>query len=556
MLKYRQIYNLIALVMLFAALSQWATAQKYEVVLHGIPDRLADASSTVDSSAVIQYTRQVTHRLQREGYWLSSMDSITWREGQVEAYYYLGSRYERVLFELRSDQVIEQERRLSRDKNSVAQVNKRIEGILSHYEDNGYPFASVVIDSSVVHDQALYLWLEIDPGMLIRFDSLEVVPAGVLKERFVSRYLGLNYGHYYSESRVLDIGNKLENIPAVKLKAMESTFSLQRSQIKLELERQKVNYFDGILGLVPSANGSSRVDITGELNLSLKNLFQSAKQFELHWERYTTNSQRLEIHYLHPAFLGMPLDLFLGYDQLKQDTLFSNRSLKAAFDYYPSGRMKLRTSYENELGNELNDDSGESGSFKIDYYGLSGEYWRLDDRVTPRQGIALAFDTQVGYKDIRLDTVADVETTQYRLSAKVRYYQPVRRRSVLHVAVSGGWMESDVLYLNDLFRLGGLRSIRGFNENEFYAGSYVYTNLEWRFYIENKSYLLAFYDQGWMSYDIVRGSFSDRPSGVGLGMQFDAAGGSFLMLYGLGRRENQGFSFDSSKIHFGYSALF
>ncbi|PIB37285.1 hypothetical protein BFP72_18650 [Reichenbachiella sp. 5M10] len=557
MLKYRQIYYRIALVLLFVP--KLGLAQRYTVETHGLPERFAVHELSVDSAEVVPLSREIVDRLRGEGFWLSGLDSLSYGKDTVALYYYTGGVYDKICFdfvEQGTEVAIEEQKRFFRHERSIDQVQDRMEAVLEHYENNGYPFASVAVDSAGLDGDELYVRLRVDPGMLIRFDSLTVTPGGVLKARFLSRYLGLAYDRYYSEQQVQSIAARIENLPAVTLVDVRSTFQLRRSKIELELKPEKVNHFDGIIGFVPANDETNKIEVTGEINLSIKNLFQSAKQFEFHWEKYTQNSQFLTANYLSPALFGSPLDLYLAYDQIKQDTLFSNRSLQVAFDYYPTGHSKLRVSYENELGNELNDESGQSGDFRIDYYGLAGQFWKLDNRRRPKQGVALSVTSQVGYKRIDQDSVSQAEATQYSLTSKLALYQKVRKRSVLYAGLSAGWLESDWLYLNDLYRLGGLRSIRGFNENDFYASHYAYTNLEWRFYLEDQSYLVAFYDQGFLGYDIVNGSYSDRPSGVGVGMQFNTAGGDFLILYGLGKRQNQSFSFDSSKIHFGYTALF
>ena len=147
-------------------------------------------------------------------------------------------------------------------------------------------------------------------------------------------------------------------------------------------------------------------------------------------------------------------------------------------------------------------------------------------------------------------------STQYNFSASYNQFIGLSRRSILAVLSSGGLLVNDYLYLNDLFRLGGLQSIRGFDEDEFFASQFVFGSIEWRYYLDNESYLLMFYDQAFLGYNLINSDFQDNPSGLGGGMQLSTDGGNFRILYGMGRRIGQGFSFDTFKIHFGYSALF
>lgn len=556
MLSYRHFLFLLLIGMGFKGWSQNDPIPKYAIEVEGLESRFIPKQALLDTSQVSIFSEAILTRLRSEGYWLASLDSLSWREQKVVCHYYQGRQFDQVRFQIKGEEEWQQQAFTPRRTKDINEVGARLQRAIQYYENHGYPFASIQIDSSFLDGENLNLGLSVDPGMLITYDSMVLNPEGILSPKFLSRYLDMPYGRAYNESSVQKIKDKMENLPAVSLQSVQTRFRLQQAEVTLKLEPEKVNYFDGILGLVPANDNRERVQLTGELNLSLKNLFKSAKQFDLHWERFTDNSQMLEASYLHPVFLGTPLDLYLAYDQLKQDTLFSNRSLTLAFDYYLNGKAKIRASYENQLGNELNDLSGESGNFRLDYYGLGLDLWYLDDRQFPKQGQALKLNGQVGQKEARLDTASNIRSTQYRLTAGFQTFHPLGRKMVLHGALSAGYLQGSPLYLNDLFRLGGLHSIRGFNENEFFASRYAQISLEWRYYLERRSYLVVFADQALLTYDIERGAFRDEPGAFGAGMQFDTSGGSFLILYGLGRRQNEAFSFDSSKIHFGYTALF
>lgn len=554
MLSYRHFLVLWWVGVLFPVCSP-SLAQDYELSVQGVNEHLIPRKEHLDSLALYRYTNEYVRDLRSKGYWLASLDSMKWDQDTVFCYFYQGRKFDKVRMVVDPNEKDDLRAKESTIRD-VQQASQFLDEQIVWYENHGYPFAAALIDSSKLVDDVLLLYLQIDPGMYITYDSIQVAPGDILSGKFLSQYLQLGYDRAYDESKINQISRRIENLPAVSLESIESHFRLQKAEVALELKQEKVNRFDGVLGLVPAGDDNEKVQLTGELNLSLKNLFHSAKEFDLHWEKYTDNSQSLEASYLHPAFLGTPLDLYLSYDQLKEDSLFSNRNLVAGLDFYTGGWIRWRVSYQNQLGNELNDESDSSGNFTIDYYGLSVNGWRVDSRQHPKKGQLFSLSAQVGQKEIRKDTVANRNITQYKAEVSLKTHHKIARRSVIYGALAAGWLQSDELYLNDLFRLGGLRSIRGFNENAFYAGEYVRGSLEWRFYIEEYSYLVAFFDQGILSYGIESGRYSDQPSGLGFGMQFDTAAGSFQLLYGLGRRDGQEFSFDSSKIHFGYSALF
>ncbi len=102
-----------------------------------------------------------------------------------------------------------------------------------------------------------------------------------------------------------------------------------------------------------------------------------------------------------------------------------------------------------------------------------------------------------------------------------------------------------------MFRLGGLNTLRGFNENQFFASNYVLSNAELRMHFESNSFLFLFYDQSYIVTDIGDETSSDEPFGFGLGLQLNTKSGDFKFAYALGKSNSQVINFNLSKIHFG-----
>ena len=74
---------------------------------------------------------------------------------------------------------------------------------------------------------------------------------------------------------------------------------------------------------------------------------------------------------------------------------------------------------------------------------------------------------------------------------------------------------------------------------------------EYRFILEQNSYLLLFYNQVWYE-DISREVyFSDTPYGYGAGITFETKLGIFSFLYALGSQQGNPVEFRSAKVHFG-----
>jgi len=127
----------------------------------------------------------------------------------------------------------------------------------------------------------------------------------------------------------------------------------------------------------------------------------------------------------------------------------------------------------------------------------------------------------------------------------------------LFTRISGGdIVNKNNLFYNDLYRLGGLKTIRGFNENFFYASSYVLGNFEYRLFTDPTSYLFLFVDQAWMRNVLSPTIPYDTPTGFGLGASFTTPAGIFNFAYGLGNSRGQPVNVNQSKISFGVVSRF
>ena len=133
----------------------------------------------------------------------------------------------------------------------------------------------------------------------------------------------------------------------------------------------------------------------------------------------------------------------------------------------------------------------------------------------------------------------------------------MKRAGVLLVRLRGESLVNPRLFTNDLFRLGGLNSLRGFNENQFYTSSYAVATAEFRQFVGADSYVFLFADQAYTRFDATDAPGGpDQPTGLGAGLSFRTAAGLFQFVYSVGRSNEQAFELRTSKIHFGLTSRF
>ncbi len=515
----------------------------------------------VDELSVKKKIQSHIDTARKGGYLLANLDSLYHHEGYWYARVFVGRRHDRLQVMMPALSVLDDLGIKSKKLNgrySPAQLPSLYTRVLHRLEDDGYPFARVQLDSVAVEGSKLTGTLQVTPGRKITFDSLEITPSEVVKDRFLSRYLHILYGEAFSQKKVDDIPVRLKALPYLSLQQKPTLyFALQKAQVKLSVTPRRVNVFDGILGVVPAGDGR-KTDVNGELKLQLHNLLKSGKRLDFHWQKITVNTQQLNAYYQHPYIFGSPFYFSLTFNQLKENTSFSNTKIAAGLEYELSAVSRLGFVYHYKNGNQLNETAVAAGDFVLHSYGLNFTTDQLDDPLWPHRGWKLAVDGAAGNKKTIAGggNVTGENSAQYESTMTVLGYAPVGKQTVLAGEIGGGVLYNDVLFANDLYRIGGMQTLRGFNENFFFASRFARASVEWQVYLEKRSYVYLFYDQAVLYQDVFEGRKQDYPSGVGIGMKIAADNGSFNLIYGMGRNASQGLSFARSKIHFGYTARF
>ena len=111
------------------------------------------------------------------------------------------------------------------------------------------------------------------------------------------------------------------------------------------------------------------------------------------------------------------------------------------------------------------------------------------------------------------------------------------------------WLGLNNYFRNDQLQVGGSRSIRGFNELEFFTDFYTFFTAEYRLQLERDSYIFLFGDYAYME-DHFSQSIT-RPVGVGLGMNYGTKAGIISISYAIGRTRDIAFAPSRGKVHIG-----
>ncbi len=553
------------------------------VIWQGEPDdvstfqALTGGSLVCDSLSLVRELSRAVGQLNQTGYLLASYSLEYFQTDTLAIIPYVGERF--LWARLNTGSIPEEmlsksgfrRRDYDDEPYNPKEVKRLFSSLISYSENTGYPFASVYLDSVSIEEKALSAKLIWHAGPRITYDSIKFESPVRIKPSWLAAYLGMTYGTPFSQRDIDAVGARIRELGFVRLNAPPRiTFQNRQATVWLDLAPRKVSQIDGIIGFLPNEQEEGRLLITGQFDLSLRNLFGSGKSLDVQWQSLKPRSQLLDIQYEHPGLFHSGLDFLGSFNLLKEDTFFITREGEVNFAWKPADHgISLFSRFRSSslLSSEGFEDAVElpgSADLNVDYYGVRYEYSSLDAGTFPTSGIRGHLNAAVGSKRIRrnpdlpaeLYEGLDLNSVQYIMEAGFNSYWRMGRYLVLHHNLRGARIINDRLFLNDLYRVGGLLTLRGFNENFFFASDYLLSNLEVQFHFQQGSHLFVFYDQSWLYYKVGENRFEDYPSGTGIGLNLSVASGLISLVYALGSSEDQPFSLSLSKFHFGYVAKF
>lgn len=531
------------------------------------------------SSEAEKEIQRVIRALQTQGYLLAEVGNKTADSLGLQAEITTGERYHTANIRLGNlepgvaSRLGLSESSFRNSSLNYEAISRGIEKILQYYENTGFPFASVRLDSIQIVDQALSAQLFVQKNKLYKIDSIIINGDAKINPAYLRRYLSIKEGMIYSEAILQGISAKLRQLPFLTEKQVQRVqLSGRTNKLILYLDKKNASQFDGIIGLLPDVNTRKTI-VTGDVKLKLVNgILRNGETFDLQWRRLQSQTQDFSGHAIYPYLFKSPLGLDYALKIYRRDSTFSDINNNFGLQYYFKGLNNFKVFYKQRSSNLITTSAlagitvlPEYADISTQSYGMGVFYERLDYRFNPRKGIIVSTNAQTGERNIRKNPAINeqvynnliLKSTQYQFEFNGAAYIPLYQQNVLKIGLQAASVFGDqMIYRNELFRIGGLKTLRGFDEESIFASTYVIPTLEYRFLFGKNSNLLLFAEGAWYENNSNHQYSSDLPVSLGAGINFDTRAGIFSMSYGLGNQLGNGFDLRNGKIHFGLTALF
>lgn len=443
---------------------------------------------------------------------------------------------------------------------------RAVNGLLDHFEENGYPFTKVIIKSVILNKDSVnqknfaVIKLAVEKGNLSRIDKVDIRGNTFTNENVIIRELRISKGEIYSQKRIDEFPKRINRLRFFEPVTTPQYYINSKGEgvLVIEVKEKQTNNFDGIIGYIPGTKENEKGYLTGLINISLRNLFGTGRAAALRWNKFGRNSQELELKYLEPWLFNFPFNIGLNLFQRIQDTTYVQRKFNGEIEYLATEDISasLILGTESVIPSERTIPVFTVFNSSIVTTGLNLKIDTRDDPYSPTSGLLFINSYSFSRKTINgplqfitpsIKTKLDLQRIAFDFDIFFNFFA----RQVLAFSVNGRELRGPSFENSDLFRLGGTSTLRGYREEQFLGSRILWTNFEYRFLLTRRTFAFVFFDTGYY----LRNAEAERNIlkaedflyGYGLGLNLETGLGILAVSFALG----QGDSFTDGKIHFG-----
>lgn len=522
-----------------------------------------------DSLSVTNYLESFQNLAIKRGFLLASFDSISIHKTHFTVDFHRGEKFHEaklIIPDAKQLKFVRKNTNLSErflaklplQPNEIASVLSKIQNA---YENMGYPFVKVKIANPTFESTRLNGEIEIQPGPFLLWNKINVRGDSTISSKYIGVLIDVKLGKPFNQKKVNEISKRIEQMPFLKeIRKSELLFTKNGVELFLYLERIPVSAVNGVIGFQPDPT-TSKLNITGEIDLKLLNLLKRGELLKLKWQSIRPKTQSLNVQLNYPFLFKTRFGLDGSFDLYKRDTSFLELKTKVGVQYMMDGGSFIKGFYENINSNVLAGGSNNPsfvklGKVKVNSYGLAFQRRNVDFFANPSRGSIIEISASAGTRKTQVTDSAEVVSTFIaKGKLDMQFFIPIARRHVIRLANVTEAYSATEIFQNELYRFGGLNAQRGFDEDALSATFRTTSTLEYRFLLDKNSHVFAFFDQTWYENNSA-GYRKDTPFGFGLGFAFRTKIGTFSISYALGKQLQNPIQFRDSKVHFGYIAYF
>jgi len=497
-------------------------------------------------------------QLYQRGYIEARVLKISKTPPIITAEIFLGSKYESI--KLYADKALFEFLKLKNIKDlesspyyivEIAALETLLNSLTDLLTTKSYPFASVSLNKiKPIGKSMLRANLAVETKQARQLQSVKIKGYEKFPQSFIKHYLGIKTNTSFNLKSIQSKTEALSQLRFSKqLRPAEVLFTQDTTRVYLYLEKTKSNRFDGFLGF-GSDETSGDLEFNGYLNLNLTNNLNFGESFRLNYRSDENDLKTFEAQLTLPYLFKTPIGSELELNIFKKDSTFTTTEQAANVYYQINPKQKVFLGIRSAQSNVLLPEAiSDVHDYKTNTYELKYTYQQLTTQnpLFPLKG---ALELRLSKANRK---ITDTQTNQTLYLLKVSNIFNLNRNNSFYLRLQAQGIDSDRYLLNELIRFGGIKSIRGFEENSINATNLGVLASEYRYQLSPTLYIHSIIDAAYFETPT---QYNQKLYGFGFGFGLLTDAGLLKFNLANGKTEEQNFKFSDSKIHLSLTATF
>jgi hypothetical protein len=437
-----------------------------------------------------------------------------------------------------------------------------LEETIHKLEQLGYPLAKVQLDNikrkknRLIADLAIQLNIQRTTNKIV----LKFKEEEKKQKYFPSNYLTQINKKFnkkiFNQNTLREVKAEFEKYSFAKqTKPPELLFSKDSTVIYVYIEKRKSNSFDGYVGF--GNDEEKKTTLNGYLDIQLTNLLNGGEDFYMYWKSDGNNQKTfrtgLTLNYLFKTPLGLNAQLKI----FKQDSTFQNSKTILDINYLVDYKTKVYAGIESTVSSDIqNINNNTISDFKNQFITIGVNYQKNSPN-TPffPEKTKIDFRFGLGKRDVQNTITNTSDQKQYFINLNLSHNFIINTKNSINLRNQNSYLKSNNYLTNELFRFGGLCSIRGFAENSLQGDMFTCLLTEYRYTINNTLQLHTILDFG-LYQDKTISNYLNLTNSIGIGTSVFTKNGLVKLILTNGRALKNEFSLNSSILNISYNVKF
>jgi len=441
----------------------------------------------------------------------------------------------------------------------VSETEAFLNRALNVLEAKGFSLARLKLVNHSQQGSTIFADLEIETGKQRQVNDIVINGYEKFPEGHKKQIKRLYKNKTFNQENLKKIHSDFEKFRFVnQTKYPEILFTKDTTKVYVYLEKSKPNRFDGFIGFSNDEaedGGSGKVSFQGYLDLLLVNSLNVGEEFTLYWKSDGKEQKTFNVGIELPYIFRTPFGLKASLNIFKQDSTFQNTKTNIELGYYFSYNTRLYLGYQATESSDIqNTNNASISDYKNSFVTSTFDYtdFRTDDFLFPEK-TKIILRAGVGSRKSKLETNAQIFG---EINLMHNIY--LNEKNSFNIKSQNFYLNSDKYIISELYRFGGINSIRGFNENSLQANLFTSILTEYRYAFAPGFYMHTIIDYGYFRDESRAVAMGNTGNLLGLGFGFGllTKNGLFNLVYANGTADGQQIKLSNSIVHISFKATF